>query len=285
MIAFAKRNLKLYLRDKGAVFFSLLTVFIVIGLYVLFLGDTYTSDLGEIENAKEIMDNWVMAGVLAITSMTTTYGMLGNVVKDKADKIEKDFYVAPIKRVDIAGGYMLSAYIVGVCMTLLAFLAAEIYIVAQGGAWISTAQLVKIIIMIFYTSLMNTSIALFMVTLFKSTNAYTAANVIVGTLIGFLTGIYLPIGMLSEPVQWIIKVFPMSHAASVFRNFMMNPAMETGFEHVPGEIVQEVKEYLGMFYKFGKIEIGIGESLIIMGFITVVFFILASLQLSKKKQE
>lgn len=284
MIAFAKRNLKLYLRDRGAVFFSLLTVFIVIGLYVLFLGDTYTSDLGEIEHAKEIMDNWVMAGVLAITSMTTTLGMLAAVVKDRADKIEKDFYVAPIKRVDIAGGYMLSAYIVGVCMTLLVFLAAEIYITAQGGAWISLEQLVRVLLMILYTSLMNTSIALFLVTLFKSTGSYTAANVLVGTLIGFLTGIYLPIGMLTKPVQWIIKIFPMSHAAAIFRNLMMSAAMETAFENAPQEVVQEVKEYLGMFYRFGEIEIGTGESLIIMGVITVVFFTLACMRLSKKRR-
>ena len=39
------RNLKLYFKDKGAVFFSLLGVLIVIGLYILFLGDTFTDGL------------------------------------------------------------------------------------------------------------------------------------------------------------------------------------------------------------------------------------------------
>ncbi len=38
MIGMAKRNLKLFFRDKSAVFFSLLAVFIIIGLYALFLG-------------------------------------------------------------------------------------------------------------------------------------------------------------------------------------------------------------------------------------------------------
>ena len=33
MILFAKRNLKVYFRDKGSVFFSILSVLIVIGLY------------------------------------------------------------------------------------------------------------------------------------------------------------------------------------------------------------------------------------------------------------
>ena len=33
MIGMAKRNLKLFFRDKSAVFFSLLAVFIIIGLF------------------------------------------------------------------------------------------------------------------------------------------------------------------------------------------------------------------------------------------------------------
>ena len=39
MMAFAKRNILLYFRDKTTVFFSLLAVIILIALYVLFLGD------------------------------------------------------------------------------------------------------------------------------------------------------------------------------------------------------------------------------------------------------
>ena len=45
MIAFAKRNLKLYFRDKGSVFFSLLGVFVILALYIFFLGDEFTKDI------------------------------------------------------------------------------------------------------------------------------------------------------------------------------------------------------------------------------------------------
>lgn len=51
MIGFAKRNLKLFFRDKSAVFFSLLAVFIIIGLYALFLGDVWT---GGMEGVAEV---------------------------------------------------------------------------------------------------------------------------------------------------------------------------------------------------------------------------------------
>ncbi len=284
MIAFAKRNLKLYLRDKGAVFFSLLAVFIVFGLYVLFLGDVYTADLGEIEGAEEIMNNWVMAGVLAITSMTTTLGMLQTVVKDKEDKIEKDFYASPVKRVKIAGGYVLSAYTVGFAMTLLAFLLAEIYIVAEGGEGIAASLLPALLLLIAFTVLMNTSISLFLVSLFKSVNAFTTANVIVGTLIGFLTGIYLPIGMLINAVQWIVKAFPVSHAALLFRNLMMQKPMEKAFEGAPKEVVLTVKENLGVLFLAGEKEMALWVSVFVMGATAVLFFTLASMRLAGKKR-
>ena len=47
MIGFTKRNLKVFFRDKPSVFFSLLAAFIIIGLYVLFLGDVWTKNIGD----------------------------------------------------------------------------------------------------------------------------------------------------------------------------------------------------------------------------------------------
>lgn len=284
MTAFAKRNLKLYIRDKSTVLFSLLAVFIVIALYVLFLGDVYKGDLKEFEHADELMDNWVMAGVLAITSMTTTLGMLGTMVRDKYEHIEKDFFVAPVKRWQIAGGYMISAYGVGVIMTWIAFAVAEIYIVANGDEIIGLHNAIKTLGISMVSSLMNTAIALFLVSLFRSMNAFATANTIIGTLIGFLTGIYLPIGSYPAGVQWLVKLFPVSHAALVFRNVMMESVMDISFAGVPDGIVQEIKEDLGMVYLFGDWEVSTPGSMGIMFVTAVVFFVLACLQISKKKK-
>lgn len=285
MIAFAKRNLKLYLRDRSSVIFSLLAVFIVIGLYVLFLGDVWTNGLKEFERAEEMMDNWVMAGVLAITSMTTTLGMLGTMVKDRADRIEKDFFVAPVKKWQIAGGYMLSAYAVGVVMSVIALAAAEIYVTVNGGELMSLHNIVRTLGIILLNTFMNTSIALFLVSLFQSINAYTTANIVLGTLIGFLTGIYLPIGSYPEGVQWIVKLFPVSHGALIFRNIMMGPVMEEAFEGVPVSVVTELKEELGIIYMFGNTQVSMAASIGIMTAVAVVFFGLACLNISGKNHD
>ncbi|MGL5255370.1 MAG: ABC transporter permease, partial [Brevinema sp.] len=44
MRTFMTRNLKLFFRDKSAVFFSLLAIFVIIALYAVFLGDVWLSD-------------------------------------------------------------------------------------------------------------------------------------------------------------------------------------------------------------------------------------------------
>ncbi|HKL94140.1 MAG TPA: ABC transporter permease, partial [Clostridia bacterium] len=83
MISFFIRNFKLFFKDKASVFFSLMSVLIIIGLYALFLGDVWTSGLA-FDGARDIMDNWIVAGLLAVTSITTTMGAYGTMVEDKA---------------------------------------------------------------------------------------------------------------------------------------------------------------------------------------------------------
>lgn len=282
MIAFTKRNLKIYFRDRANVFFSLLTVFIIIGLYVLFLGDVWTKDLQEFEGARELMDNWVMAGVLAVTSFTTTMGMLGSMVKDRELRINMDFYISPISRTALTGGYIAGAYIVGLIMTLLAFAAAEMYIVVNGGSFLAAEQIIKVLAMILLTTLMNTTLMVFIVSLFRSQSAFSVASTVFGTMIGFITGIYLPIGMYPDAVQWLIKLFPVSHAAAIFRSLMMEGSMKTAFEGAPAKIVADFKTELGICYEFGGHTVTQTESLLVIVACIVIFFVLGRLSANKK---
>lgn len=77
MITFAKRNLLVFFKDKSSVFFSLFAVFIIIGLYALFLGDMMAEQVAGLENGRFVMDSWISAGLIAITPVTSTMGALG----------------------------------------------------------------------------------------------------------------------------------------------------------------------------------------------------------------
>jgi len=94
MIMLARRNLTVFFRDKAAVFFSLLSALIVFGLYIFFLGDLWTSNLESIVNGQEIMDSWLIAGLLTITSFTSAMGAYGSWWKTKQEESQKIFMPA-----------------------------------------------------------------------------------------------------------------------------------------------------------------------------------------------
>jgi multidrug/hemolysin transport system permease protein len=284
MINFALRNLKVYFRDKSAVFFSLLAVFIIIGLYVLFLGDVWVENFAEIGNARYLMDSWIMAGLLAVTSVTTTMGTLGIMVVDKSNKIIKDFHSSPISKTGLVGGYILSSFIIGVIMTMVALVLAELYILANGGALLSGLELIKILALTLLASFASTAIVFFVVSFFVSQSAYSTASTIIGTLIGFLTGIYLPIGQLPEGMQYAVKIFPISHAAALYRQVFMARPIQEAFAQAPVEQLNEFELMMGVTFRFGGHVITPLESVLILGATAVLFYGLAVLRMSWKKR-
>lgn len=283
MIYFAKRNLLLFFRDKAAVFFSLLASFIIIGLYVLFLGDTITSNMSHIPNSRDIMDNWIMAGLLAVTSFTTTMGAFGIMIDDKEKKISKDFYSSPLSRKSLTSGYILSAFVIGVIMCLITLVLAEIYIISNGGSLLGVTEIIKVISVIIFTTFMNTSIVFLIVTFINSLNAYSTASSIVGTLIGFITGIYIPIGNLPSTVQWVIKLFPVSHAASITRQIMMEKPLSDYYAVATDLEVNQFKTLLGVTFKIGDNDISMLTSLLILVITSIVFYSLVLLRIKRKK--
>jgi len=283
MSIFVKRNLKLFFRDRTAVLFSLLAIFIIIALYAVFLGDVWLADsMSNIQNADILMNSWLVAGLLAVASVTTTMGAFGVMIDDKVQKINKDFYSSPLKRSSITGGYIGSAFLIGVIMSLITVVAAQLYIMFSGGEWYTPIVYVKVVLLVLFTTLTNTSMVCFIVSFFKSHSAFSTASTIIGTLIGFLTGIYLPIGALPESVQMIIKIFPVSHAASLFRQVLMEASMQTAFEGIPVNYLDEFKEYMGVTFRFGGNEVAPWISILILAGTAVVFYGLSLLNMSKK---
>lgn len=273
MIPFAIRNLKLYFRDRTAVFFSLLAVFIIIGLYVLFLGDTIVSDMAEIKGARFLMDSWIMAGLLAVTSITTTMGAVSVVVDDKSKGIAKDFHCSPLTRTAIVGGYLISTMVVGVIMSIVAFVLAECYILANGGGLLPFLSMLKVIGLVLLSVMASGSMVFFMISFFKTQNAFAVASTIIGTLIGFLTGIYVPISVLPSPVQTVIRVFPISHAAVLFRQVFMEVPLAQSFLGAPLEMVTEFKTSLGVVFQFGDYTMGVFGSILILILTAISFFV------------
>lgn len=274
-----KRNLKMYFRDKASVFFSLMGVIIIIGVYVMFLGKMmvdYTEDLVG-TNSRYLMMSWIMAGVISVTTITTCNGAFGIMVEDIALKRMRDFKVSPIKRWQLVLSYVLSAMVVGLIMSILTLLLSELYIYVEGGKILSFSALTKVLGLILI-SVFSSSAMIFMIMSFiKSQNAYGTASSIIGTLIGFLTGIYIPLGNLPSGVQSIIKFFPLSHSGVMLRQVMMNEALP--LEYLPDEF----KIFLGVNFEIGGEFISNFIHIAYLFISGVIFYLIAIIIVSKKR--
>ena len=287
MINLIKRNLKLFFRDRTSVFFSLLAVFIIIGLYVLFLGDMMTNNFKEllVSNARFIVDSWIMAGILSVISITSTMGAFHIMIEDTTKKISKDFLSAPLKRSQLAGGYIISSFIVGVIMSIAALIIAEIYILAGGGSLLGLMSLLKLLGVMLLSVFASSAMVFFIVSFFKSSSAFASASTIIGTLIGFLTGIYIPIGSLPSGVQTAIKIFPISHSAALFRQIMMEAPMSKAFANAPAQAATGFKQMMGIVFFFGDRELSPLINILVLIVTGVVFLALAILNISVKKKQ
>lgn len=280
IFSLVKRNVLLYFRDKISVFFSMLSVMIIIGLYVLFLGRMVESS-GEVagENARFLTDSWIMAGVIATATITTTLGGLGQMVDDLSRKINRDFETAPIERWKIVISYAISSVVIGVIMSIFTFILAEVYIIAYGGGFVGFGALLRVLGVVILSTVASSSFLFFFVSMIKTMNAYSTISTIVGTLIGFLMGIYVPVGALPNAIQSFIKVFPFSHSASLIRQIMINEVID--LEYLP----REVSETLGIQFYFNDVVVSQLTSIMFLVGTALIFFGLSVIITTKRKRE
>lgn len=283
MLAMLRRNLKCYFRNRSSVFFSVLTILIVFALYIFFLGDNTAENFKNVTGFKFLLDSWVMAGIISITGVTTTLGALEIMVQDNENRTSNDFLTSPLKRSHLAGGYILSTFVIGMIMSFLALLFAELFIVARGGQFLTGGNLLKILGLILLSVASSSAVAFFLVSFIKNRSSFTAVDIIVGTVIGFIAGVYIPIGSMSSSVQFIMKLFPVSYSASLFRTVMMDQAMAKTFASAPAETVETFKQDMGVVFQFSNQTVSMLGCMMILFAVTVLFYGFVVVRLNRKK--
>ena len=272
MLAIARRNTKLFFRDRGAVFFALMAVFIVIGLYALFLKSTILGgDLKQMAGASQLVDSWVIAGVLAVAAVTTTLAGFGVMIDDRAQGVDRDFAVSPAGPGAILGGYLLSALAVGLVLCAVTFVAGQAYLVAAGGELLSPLAMLKALGITALSVAQSAAMLYFLTFFIKSQNAFTSACTVIGTLVGFLTGVYIPVGTLPGAVQTVVKLFPPTHAAALLRQTLTAGPMETTFAGAPAALVSQFQQEMGTQLAWGDGSVPVWGHLAVLVGGTVLF--------------
>lgn len=279
-----KRNVRLFFRDRMTVFFSLLSSFILIGLYFLFLEGTLSSEVAEYINPDVIMFNWLIAGILAISSISTTLTVFGIKVKDDEKDITKDFYSTPTSKGELAGGYIGAAFIVSLFISLTTLVLAELIMYFQYGSVIDMLTLVKVIALILLTVFANSAMMYFIILFLDSSSAYSVASSLIGSVSGFLAGVYIPFGLLPNWLRSILPFIPTTQAASLLRKALMANEFQK-LTNAPTEVILEVKETLGVIFPFGEGYVTTGQSIFYLFVAGLIFYLLAVWKLKSEDQE
>lgn len=255
-----KRNMLVYVRDYAAVFFSFLSMLIVLALMVIFLGTMNSENLVSIlaqvggdrdaaqdrANAEYLIQMWTLAGILVVNAVSVTLTVMGTMVEDEAKNRLASFYVSPIKRIKIGMGYIGSAWMVGVIMCVLTLVLGEIYMVLNGHPLLTAADFAKLFGMITLNVFVYAAIGYLLALCVHSSSGWSGLLTIVGTLVGFVGAIYLPMSMLPEGVADVLKCLPILHGAAMMREVCTKDAIAETFAGLPDVAGAQFREQMGI---------------------------------------
>lgn len=285
IFSLTKRNLLLFFRNKSEVFFSFLSVIIILGLYVLFLSDlqvqSIEAQVGKIEGIKALVNSWVMSGLIAVSTVTLALGALGRIVADRQNNAINDFLVAPVKRNHVFMSYILSTLIITMIISLILIAIAEIYIVNSGGEFLSLISLLKVIGITLLCVLSSSLLMLFIVSFIKNEQTYSLASTIVGTMIGFVTGAYIPIGIMPKTLQIVSNVLPVSQGASLLRKVFLEGPLNEVFKDT--NVLNEYSKSQGVDLYLGDYELTFDFMILFIIGSIIIFSIFNIIRFSKMK--
>ncbi|SFR93189.1 multidrug/hemolysin transport system permease protein [Microbacterium sp. cf046] len=221
--AIVVRNLRLFFRDRLNVFFSLLGAIILFGLYTLFLGNLQTQGLeatfpdAEPREVKAFVDSWMFAGIILITTITTGLGALSVLVDDAQSGRFRDFLVSPIRRGQIVLGYLIAAVAVALLMSMFVLVLSVVYLGVVDGMWLAPDVLLRVTGIVVLCCLAFTALSALIVSGVRTAGAFSALATIVGTVLGFVAGAYIPVGSLPDSVANVINALPFGQAGMLLR--------------------------------------------------------------------
>ena len=265
--ALIRRNTKLYFKDKGMFFTSLITPLILLVLYSTFLSNVYDQTFRDaLEAAGATVPDKLIGGcvggelvssLLAVSCVTVAFCSNLLMVQDKITGSRRDLTIAPVKSGTLALGYYLSTLIstllicfaaTGACLGYLAY--AGWYLTAGDVA----ALLLDVVLLVLFGTALSSCVNFFL-----STNGQASA---VGTVVsagyGFICGAYMPISQFSEGLQKVISFLPGTYGTSLLRNHALRGVFEEmDAQGFPSEVVEAIRDSVDCnLYFFGnKVEL------------------------------
>lgn len=259
-----KRGLKLFFKDKGMLFSSLITPIILLVLYITFLAKVYNdSFVSSLEAAhfsdfpQELIDATVggqlFSSLLAVCCITVAFCCNMIMVQDKVSGARKDLMLTPVKRSTLALSYYLSTFISTFIICLIAEGASFIYL-ASVGWYLSVGDILLALLDVFLLVMFGTALSSIVNFFLKSQGQISAVGTVVSAGYGFICGAYMPISQFGEGLQKVLSFLPGTYGTALIRSHSLNGVFrEMSALGFPDEVVEGIKKSIDCsVYFFGN---------------------------------
>ena len=278
--ALVSRNRKLFFKDKGMLFSSMITPVILIVLYATFLANVYkdsffsaTKDM--IDLSDKIINGTVAAqlaaALLAVSCVTVTFCVNLTMVQDRASGARKDFDVSPVSKTKIYIGYFLSTVLNSLMVNGTALALCLLYILKMGW-YMSVSDVIFVILDMILLVLFGSTLSSIVSYPLKTQGQLSAVGTIVSAGYGFVCGAYMPISNFSSGLQKALSYLPGTYGTSLVKNHMLNGVYkEMADTGLPSEAVTVIRNTLDCNPVFRGHVVGVSQMYLIMAGSILVF--------------
>lgn len=295
LIALIKRNIKIFFKDRGLFVSALIAPLIVLGLYILFLGNTFQSSFENsipegIEVSKKLINGfvagWEVSSIIATSCVTVAFMSNLICVQDKVTGAVADLTITPLKRSTLALSYFISTALTTMAFCLLALGIGFIYIAASGW-YLSVGDVFLLILDVIIMSLFGTAFSSIFSAFLKSNGGMSAVGIIISSVYGFLCGAYIPISEFAVGIKNFITLMPWTYGTSLVRIHAMNGIYSGMIEEgLPAETVSGMKQGFDYDLTFFGNSVPVGVMYgVILGSTALFIGIFVLISILKKKDK
>uniref|UniRef100_UPI003F57B253 ABC transporter permease n=1 Tax=Lactobacillus acidophilus TaxID=1579 RepID=UPI003F57B253 len=285
MFALIQRNIKIYFSNIPGVIMSCFGALISFFIYIGFLQKNLENSWPNFSSAKQMLDLWMIAGIVSIAGITTSFQALGQLVKDRETRTADDMRLTDISfsRQNLA--YVLSSSVVSFLMQVITFAVMNIYFSAVNKINISIESCLLALIFMALGALGATLLNEIIVLFIHSSTTFSRLSAVVGAIAGFAVATYLPYGTLSSTAQTLVKLVPSSYEGSALRSLFLN---ELSKSQMPASVRSQMINYLGIYFKINDYQLTRWDTAYVMvGMIAILIVIItfSSLAAGKRKMQ
>lgn len=260
------RNTKLFFKDKGMFFTSLITPLILMLLFITFLGKIYRDSFYScIPEGMQVPDTliegfvggWLFSSLLAVCCVTVAFCANMLMVQDKVTGARRDLTITPVKDSVLGLSYYLSTAIITGIICYIATGACFIYL-ANMGWYLSIQDVLLIILDVLLLVLFGTALSSVVCFFLSTQGQMSAVGTIVSAAYGFICGAYMPISQFTGGIQKFISFLPGTYGTALLHNHLMGGVLnELENNYFPQEVVENMRDSFdnNLYFLEHKVEI------------------------------